>query len=133
MASTLYVADRVNNVVAAYDGTTGAVINSSFITGLANPWFMTRDGDGNFYVANRLTSSVGKYGPDGTVINASFISASDPMGVVVDNTGRLFLATGSSVRTYNAPTGALINSSFITGLNSPRPLRPRWCRQPVRG
>jgi len=121
-AGTLYVADRINNVVATYDGTTGAVINSSFITGLNNPWSMTRDGEGNFYVTNRNSNAVGKYAPDGTVINASFISASDPMGVAVDNAGRLFLSVGSNVRTYNATTGALINSSFISGLNSPRPL-----------
>ncbi len=120
VAGTLYVADRDTNTVAAYNGTTGALVNASFITGLDSPWGLARDSAGNFYVANKAAGTVGKYGPDGSVINASFIEGlNDAAGVAVDGSGRLFVAS-DTVQTYDAATGALINDSFVTGLNSPR-------------
>jgi sugar lactone lactonase YvrE len=119
-AGTLYVADRINNTVSSYNSTTGALINASFITGLNNPWGLTRDSDGNFYVANRSSNTIGKYGPDGTAINASFITGlSEATAVAVDGSGRLFVSSGN-IRTYDATTGTLISGSFVTGLNSPR-------------
>jgi hypothetical protein len=103
---------------AAYDATTGALINPNFL----HPSFSARSGfnsveSGNtLYLADGSGSTVAKYATSGGVINQNFITGLDwPIAItILDNT--LFIPNFHShtIGTYDATTGATINANFIT-------------------
>ena len=105
--------------VGEYNASTGAAINSSFITGLSQPAELELSGN-SLYVSDQGTGRVGLYNATtGTAINANFITFSGIYGLALSG-NNLFVSTNSgTVGLYNTSTGAAINSSFITGLNSP--------------
>jgi PEP-CTERM motif/PGF-CTERM motif len=70
-------------------------------------------------------NTIGKYDANtGATINASFASAgSNVSGIVPDGSGDLFVTSGTNpgyIHEFNATTGAMINVTFVTGLNTPQ-------------
>jgi hypothetical protein len=102
--------------VGKFDITTGAAINSAFITGVSGGVEMALSGN-NLYL--RTNSTVLQYdATTGGLINGSFITGLIGIDKTIEISGnRLFLAFSATVREYDATTGALINGSFITGLS----------------
>src|SRR6266481_6163992 len=119
----IFVTNAFSNTIGEYNATTGAPINSSFISGLDFPTGIALFG-GNLFVTNNGNNTIGEYNATtGAPINSSFISSGldQPRGVVLSG-GNLFVTNGGNdtVGEYNATTGATINSSFISsGLNNP--------------
>ena len=73
----LYISQQGNGAVAEYDATTGALINSSFVTGLVNPFDLTLSGN-DLFVAEFSANRVGEYdATTGAAINANFITSGD--------------------------------------------------------
>jgi hypothetical protein len=116
------------DVISKYDVVTGTTLNDAFITGLysgSNAGIAVTDG--NLFVSNKASSStIGKYDvATGTTLNDSFITGlANPGGIEVSD-GYLFVAnTGAhTIRKYDLATGVSVNApntSFITGLQSPR-------------
>ena len=126
-AATLFVglqAGAPNGSVGTYDAA-GAVINSSFITGLDGPQGLLLSGN-TLYVADYLAGRVGTYdATTGAAINASFISGagvgSPDSFALLGNL--LFVASiNGTVGVYNALTGMAINANLIAGLTNPQGL-----------
>ena len=63
---------------------------------------------------------IGKYKTSGKPINSKFITGLNSAGAVLAVNGKVFIGNSSNqISEYNASTGALINASFISGLNFP--------------
>ena len=121
----LYVTSRpvgsAIGLVSEYSATTGAAINTSFITGLNFPAALALLGN-TLFVANFGNGTLGKYDANtGKAINASFITGlNEPTGLaLLGNT--LFVPNNGNgtVGEYDATTGKIINANFITGLTRP--------------
>jgi hypothetical protein len=99
-------------LVATYDTTT----NSNETTG------MCMDAAGNLYATMWTIGTVSKFGPNGVLINANFITGlSNPESCQIDKTGDLFVGqTGGGIGRFNASTGALITTY------SDNPARSGW-------
>jgi hypothetical protein len=100
----IFVVDFDTNAVAEYS-LGGSLINSSFISGLAQPEGIAISG-GNIFVSNFQNSTIGKYTLGGGVINKSFISGlSHPLGIAVSG-NTLFVVNfdTNSVGAYDATT-----------------------------
>src|SRR5271170_7030817 len=54
-AQTIYVASQFSSTVGEYNATTGAAINTSFVTGLFKPQNLARSGN-DLYVTNLINS-----------------------------------------------------------------------------
>ena len=123
----LYVAQLGTNIVGEYDATTGAAINSSFITGLSDPEGLLLSGTALF-MTSAGNYTVGKYdATSGMATNANLITT----GLLAPNSlalsgNNLFVASGGNIHypvsEYNATTGAAINANFVTGLVGPNRL-----------
>jgi hypothetical protein len=117
----LYVADwhtgGRDGTIGLYTAA-GAAVNSRMVTGLAQPNALATDGKGNLYVACG-DNTVSSYTMSGTR-NTSFGTSGWPYGVAVDGLGNVYVShwTSGAVGKYTA-AGALVNASFITGLNGP--------------
>src|SRR5438034_6098308 len=116
----IFVTNEGNNTIGEYNATTGATINSSFISGLDFPTGIALFG-GNLFVANSGNNTIGEYNAaTGAPINSSFISSglNQPRGIAFSG-GNLFVTNGlgNTIGEYNATTGATINSSFVSGLD----------------
>jgi WD40 repeat protein len=107
--------------VSTYNATTGAAINSNFITGIVEPIGLALFGN-TLFVADFGTGTVGTYdATTGASINRNFITGLfNTLGLAV--LGNTLFVTDfgvGTVSTYNASTGAAINPNFITGLTLP--------------
>src|SRR4029077_583979 len=84
----LFVTNFNNNTIGEYNATTGATINSSFISsGLSSPVGIALFG-GNLFVTNIGNNTIGEYNATtGATINSSFISTglNGPIGIVVSS------------------------------------------------
>jgi len=124
-AQDIFVVKFDANTVGQYNAATGASINSSFISGLANPFGLALSGN-RLFVGNYSGNSIGEYdATTGAAINNSFISGlSNPNGIAVSGSD-LFVANSgnNTIGKYNATTGVAINSSFITGVVAPGAFR----------
>ena len=122
-AQYLYVANT--NYIGLYDATTGAAINTNFISGLHYAQGMAVLGT-NLFVANGDTLSIAEYNAfTGAVITTNFISWSfftgnQPYGLAFSGTNLLVASTAGYIGEYNSTTGAAINTNFITGLYQPK-------------
>ena len=126
-AATLFVglqAGAPNGSVGTYDAA-GAVINSSFITGLDGPQGLLLSGN-TLYVADYLAGRVGTYNATtGAAINASFISGAgvgNPDSFALLGNLLYVASINGTVGVYNAITGAAINANLIAGLTNPQGL-----------
>lgn len=116
--SILYVATD-QGYIGQYNASTGAAINSNFITGLNNPNAMVISGN-DLYVLS-FGRTVGRYNATtGSTINDSFITGlNQPQGLAISGS-TLFVGSwgDGTVGLYNASTGATINSNFISGFDA---------------
>ena len=80
----LYVSQQGNGTVAEYDAATGALINSTFVTGLNNPFSLALSGN-DLFVAEFSGNRVGEYDAiTGAPINPNFITGlSQPAGLAL--------------------------------------------------
>ena len=121
---TEFAGSPLIGVVGKYDAKTGAAINASFITGLNGPAGLAVLGN-TLFVARNAGNTVGKYDappPEAAIspqLHHRAARTRRTRGVGLGNT--LFVANrdGNTVGKYDATTGAAINASFITGLNTP--------------
>ena len=94
--------------------------NTSFITGISNPWSIAVDSVGNLYFTDAITNgTVRKYSTGGVL--TTFISGlSSPLGVTIDS-GNNFYVTQLSISYISkySSSGSLINASYITNLTTP--------------
>jgi hypothetical protein len=103
---------------AAYDATTGALINPNFL----NPSFSAPSGfqgvvSGNaLYLTNGSGGTVAQYATSGAVINQNFITGLDQPIAITISGNTLFIPNFDrhTIGTYDATTGATINANFIT-------------------
>jgi hypothetical protein len=80
------------------------------------------------YVAYGGTT-IGEFTLSGNLVNANLVTGlHDPIGVALYN-GNLYVANGKNIGEYDATTGAVINPSFITGLQAAWRLRRRLADQ----
>ncbi len=132
--TTLYATSSAGTV-ETFNAITGAVKNSTFISGsnvstpqglavYGNTLFVTNVG--SYY--DTTSGSIGTFdATTGAVKNASFITGlwGEESNVAISSDGStLYLADdryqgGTKVEEFNASTGALINANFITGLSGP--------------
>ena len=119
----LYVVNQNANAIGEYNASTGAVINTNFITtGVDGPTGLLLSGNCVF-VLNGISNTVGEYNATtGAVINVNFITGLDgPEGFALSGNS-LFVSNdiSNTVSEYNATTGALINANVISiGLDGP--------------
>lgn len=120
-AGNLFIGDGNQGTVREYNSTSGAVVNSSFISGLGRPYGIALDGQGHIYVADAGNLNIGVYdATTGAPVNTSLISfSSSPLSIAFDGQGDMFVGYGSVVGEFNAMTGAAINPTLITGLSQP--------------
>jgi DNA-binding beta-propeller fold protein YncE len=112
-SGNLYVVNGNGTTVSQYSSS-GALLNSSFITGLSQPVGVAIDSSGNIYVSNNGNNTIGKYSPTGAVINASYITGlAAPRSLVFDSLGNLYVANigNSAVSEYSA-SGTLLNAVY---------------------
>lgn len=102
-------------------GTVGTTINASFLTnpgvGTWRPFNVAKDSLGNYYVTGN--GRVSKFGSNGSLIAQDFITFTNAYGIAIDENDDIFVGAqnGSVIGKY-ASTGAVINSSFITGVSN---------------
>ena len=125
--NNLYVAQiTTTNSIGLYNATTGATTNANFVTGLNSPIGMTVSGS-NLYVANFGGNTIGEYNATtGATVSASLLIGgllNQPFGLATFG-GNLYVSNAANdtagagtVQVYNATSGAVVNTSFITGLN----------------
>ncbi len=121
---SLYVsiASNSGSTVGTYSATTGAPINTSFITGLSTPAGMALLGT-VLYVSNEGTGTIRTYDTlTGTLLNASFLSGFKRADYLTIAGTTLYVSdyTANTVQAFNALTGlALPTFTPITGLTTP--------------
>jgi len=85
----IYVTNFVSGTIGEYNATTGATINSAWVSGLDSPYGLALSG-GKLFVANE-GGPVGVYdAATGATINASLISLGVPVGIAVSG-NKLFV------------------------------------------
>ena len=123
--NVLYLARGGDGLIGTYNATTGAPINSGFISLVSDgrfPFGLALAGN-VLYVSDFNGSTVSEYNATtGTLINGSFISGLQrPTGLALfGNTLYVTNSSGNSVGAYNAVTGAAI-AGFVSpsGLDNP--------------
>ena len=138
-AQVLYVSQEYpipgTGTVGKYDANTGAVINSSLITGVIHPAGLALLGN-TLYVASAVAGggSVGTYNATtGVPINASFITTAvnqvnQPFALALSGNTLFVSDAGERITTYDVTTGAAFTTVFnplISGLLSPTIWRSR--------
>lgn len=139
--NTLYVANFGNNKIGRYDATTGAPIGTpgswlTFSNGLSGPYALAASGN-NLYVAN-ATTVVGQVGITTTTntpsvgivdittgVYSTLIPTAGLLGAptsLITSGNNLYVANHGTIEIFDSTTGALLNSSFITGLTKVRGL-----------
>lgn len=130
----LYTTNRSLNQIGKFNAATGAPITNPFVTadsGLRNPIGIAVDESDRLYVANNASdpTRVGLYNADtGATIDVDFVSQGNPWGIALDGDGQLFAVNQGSalnpgngtIGKYDALTGEVINSKFVTGLQYPQ-------------
>jgi hypothetical protein len=120
-AQTVYVADQAGTI-GEYNGSTGAPINASLVSGLNNPTALALSGR-DLYVVNNGAGTIGEYdattgAPINTFLPSGLIGPTIT-GIAVSG-GNLYVASESGpfgqVGEYYASTGAVVNATLITGL-----------------
>src|ERR1700728_2419875 len=118
----IFVANQGNNTVGEYNSTTGAAINSAFVSsGLVYPYCLAVSGNDLFVATDSDNTTVGEYNATtGSVINASFITGLSESDSFAISGNALYVSNFGSnqIAEYNATTGATINASLVS-VNSP--------------
>jgi hypothetical protein len=122
--NVLYIADYYHGTIGEYNATSGAVINSSYIAASQGSYGVAV-GNGFVYVSNQygMLTAYEQLAPSTTAWSLSGLGAGTTGDVVVSGTN-VFLVhspsgsddSGSEISEYNALTGAVENSTLVTGL-----------------
>jgi hypothetical protein len=131
--TNLFVVNVMNGTIGEYT-TAGATVNASLITGLNASQSIAISGS-NLFVASAGNGRVGngtisEYTTSGALVNASLITGLNfPDGITVSGANLFVSNAGTSNNSSIVPgtgsigeyttSGATINASLITGLNSP--------------
>ncbi len=116
-ADNLYEADWDSGNI--YKFTTNGV-QSTFVSGLDEPWGLAFDSAGNLYETDFGSSSINKIATNG--VYSTFASGlSEPEGLSFDSAGNLFEANQGSGYVYEFTTNEA-QSTFASGLNNPAAL-----------
>jgi hypothetical protein len=94
----LNAASTPNSRISEYD-LLGNPINTNLVTNLNNAWGLTNDGS-NLFETNLFGNNVGKYGSDGSIISANFITGlNEPTGIAFtpEPTSLSLLALGAGL------------------------------------
>lgn len=103
-------------------------VTQTFISGTTtNAYQIVQDSVGNFYISNGVNNTgntILQYSPTGSLLNASFISGSKPVGIAFDKFNNLYVVNAgtNNVSQYKITNGAITttNTTFITtGLSTP--------------
>jgi hypothetical protein len=124
-AGEIFVTNPGANTVGAYDSTTGATINSALISGLNYPQSIAVS-DGNLFVLNQNSGSIGEYTTSGAVVNAALITGlgiNVAQGITVSG-GDLFVVKSAGQDQHSGldkgviseytTAGATVNTSLVT-------------------
>jgi len=123
-AGNLLVTRFDANAVALYSGSTGALINPSFITAPGSPEACVRDAGGNFYVTSvNGVAAIRKYSPSGALLQ-TFLPGqrSDWLDLAADNCTVYWDDEGATlqIHRFNVCTGTALTdlggSSTFTAL-----------------
>ena len=71
--SNIYVTEKFNGTIGAYNTTSGAVVNASLVSGLNNPSGIAVSGS-NIYVTELFNGTIGAYTTSGVLVNARLVS-----------------------------------------------------------
>jgi len=116
----------IKGTISQYDPS-GKLLNESFIPDLTQPQDMEFGPDGNLYVLETGTRSntgrISLYSTLGILLNGSFvpdIDLNNPHDMEFGPDGNLYvLETSSNKISLYSPSGALLEDSFISGLDFP--------------
>ena len=116
----IYVANENSGTIGEYT-TSGAVVNTSLVSGLDIPKSITLSGS-NLFVAN-IMGPIGEYTTSGAVVNASLITNAmgldDPNGPFLSGSNLLVANWGNGTICEYTMSGAVVNASLVSGLNLP--------------
>ena len=118
--NNLFVCNWLSGTVGQYNATSGASINNNFISGLWAPSDLAISGSTLFV---SVENNVAAYNiTTGGLISSSFVSGNlGPASGLAVSLNSLFVASQAfdTIGEYDAVSGATVNSSLVTGLNSP--------------
>jgi PEP-CTERM motif len=119
----LFVAQN-DGTIGEYDAS-GTLVNGALISG-ANAYAIAVSGN-NLFVYNG--ASISEYTTSGTLVHPSLVTGlSNGVGGIAVSGGDIFVSNnfdpindtfGTTISTFDASSGALLNPSFITGLSGP--------------
>jgi len=114
----LFVGSYADNTISEYDAVTGAAVSTPLIAGILSGRFAL-SGSMLFALSG---SGIGEYTVTGATVNAALVTGltQTPSDIAVSGSNLFFSFSGrNTVGKYDAITGAVINSSLVSGLNSP--------------
>ena len=121
LVAQIYITNGTNGTIGEYS-LSGAVINSALVSGLHNPSGLIAY-DGNLYVNNAATGTVGVYNATtGTAVNPSLITGLAPGNVpsgIAEANGELYVLNGTHVSVFGILTGASLVPSLTSGFGQP--------------
>ncbi|MGA2053416.1 MAG: hypothetical protein ABSH19_08905, partial [Opitutales bacterium] len=122
--SSLYLIDTSSASVSVYNAITGALVNSSLMSGILFPSNIVVSG-GNLYVSNGIVgTSIGLYTTAGVAINPILITRLPAASSFTVSGSSLYVSdfNNGTISEYDSGTGALINATLVSGLDSPNGL-----------
>jgi len=109
-AGNIYTLNFTAGNITKYNS--AGTFQSTLITGFSGPYAITTDGAGNIYVADSGNNLVKVYNAAGTFVTS--VAVTNPEGLVVDNSGDLFVASYSANKVYEfKPTGGYFLSGTL--------------------
>ena len=118
-AGNLYSTDFSAGHVSQISGSTGAVITSSFVTGMAAPESIAVDSAGNFYITQEGGGGIKEFSPTGTLIQTlnagTAASRSDWDDLAADQHTLLYSTESSTLFSTNALTNTANANISATG------------------
>jgi hypothetical protein len=119
LPATAYIPPQASAPPPASTGPVPVLANSTLriiATGFSAPSGLAFDRNGSLYVANYMTNSIDRIGPDGTRNTfCTGVNLRGPIGLVVDDSNNLYVAnynSGTVVRVSPAGISSVIASGF---------------------
>ena len=118
--SNIYVTEKFNGTIGAYNTTSGAVVNANLVSGLNNPSGIAVSGS-NIYVVNEQNGTIGAYNTtSGAVVNANLVSGlNNPSGIAVSGSNIYVTELFNGTIGVYTTSGVLVNASLVSGLSFP--------------
>jgi autotransporter-associated beta strand protein len=118
--SNIYVTEKFNGTIGAYNTTSGAVVNANLVSGLNNPSGIAVSGS-NIYVVNEQNGTIGAYNTtSGAVVNTNLVSGlNNPFGIAVSDSNIYVVNKQNGTIGAYTTSGAVVNARLVSGLNNP--------------